>query len=105
MVQPSRYEGFGLTVVEGMVAGIPVLVTNVEGPMEIINHGEFGYFFESGNAASCAGNIFKIINEYYTTSFFNKLRRARIHAIDNYDIQNTVNRYLQEYECTRTTTT
>ena len=31
--QPSRYEGFGLTVVEGMAARIPVLVSNIEGPI------------------------------------------------------------------------
>lgn len=38
-VQPSRKEGFGLTVTEAMVAKIPVLVSDQEGPMEIIKMG------------------------------------------------------------------
>ena len=48
-VQPSRYEGFGLTVAEAMAAKIPVLVSKNEGPFEIIKKGEYGYSFENGD--------------------------------------------------------
>jgi len=97
LVQPSRYEGFGLTVVEAMVAEVAVLVTNIEGPMEIINNGEFGYSFKSEDAESCAVSILHIINQYNTPNFLDKLKRARMHAMNKYDVNTTANRYLQEY--------
>ena len=40
MCHPSRFEGFGLTVAEGMVAKLPVLVATGDGPYEIIGQGK-----------------------------------------------------------------
>lgn len=97
LVQPSRFEGFGLTVVEGMVAEVPVLVSNIEGPMEIINNGEFGYSFKSEDAESCAVRILHIIHQYTTSDFREKLERARMHAMNKYGVHTTAHRYLQEY--------
>lgn len=63
LIQPSRYEGFGLTVAEGMAAGIPVLVSNVEGPMEIIRNGEYGYHFRCDDASDLADCMSKAATE------------------------------------------
>ena len=60
-VQPSLFEGFGLTVAEAMAAKTPVLVSNIDGPMEIIDKGRYGYFFEVGNYRDCANQIIQII--------------------------------------------
>ncbi|MBK9737018.1 MAG: glycosyltransferase family 4 protein [Saprospiraceae bacterium] len=53
LVQPSLFEGFGLTVVEALAAGIEVLVSDVDGPLEIIEKTGYGYIFKSGNAEDC----------------------------------------------------
>lgn len=42
-VQPGRFEGFGLTVLEAMVSGLPMFSTHFGGPSEIVIHGESGY--------------------------------------------------------------
>jgi len=60
LIQPSRYEGFGITVIEGMAAGVPVLVSNIDGPMEIIREGKYGSYFTSGEAIDCAQKILEI---------------------------------------------
>jgi glycosyltransferase involved in cell wall biosynthesis len=69
LIQPSNLEGFGLVIVEGMAAKIPVLVSNVEGPWEIIQHGKFGYSFEVGNPKDCAKKIIETMSEYEKPGF------------------------------------
>jgi sucrose synthase len=41
-VQPARFEGFGLTVLEAMLSGLPTFATQFGGPSEIIEDGKSG---------------------------------------------------------------
>ena len=96
LVQPSRIEGFGLTVAEAMASNVPVLVSGQEGPMEIINHGEFGYFFKNENVEDLAEKIKKIMNE--NISIINGItQRAKLRIEKCYNVKNTAIKYLKEY--------
>lgn len=97
LVQPSNYEGFGLTVIEGMAAQIPVLVSNVDGPLEIIQNGLYGSHFIKGDYVDCAMKIYNIISSYFDCSSFDKLYIAREHVIKNYNINDTADKYYKEY--------
>lgn len=94
-VQPSRYEGFGLTVAEAMAAKLPVLVSKNEGPYEIINKGEFGYYFENGSSKSLANKILYIIEHYGEA--MDKAKNGVLFVNENYNVSNTANLYLKEY--------
>lgn len=85
-VQPSRFEGFGLTIVEAILCGLPVIVSNVDGPMEIIENGRYGLYFENENVDDLFEKIKLTIDNYDNAEFKNKLIEAREHCINTFDI-------------------
>jgi len=97
LVQPSLHEGFGLTIIEGMVARVPVLVSNVDGPIEIIQSGKFGSYFNSGDIVNCALKIKEIIEKYSFYASIYRLDMIREYAITNFNISATADNYLNEY--------
>lgn len=62
-VLPSEcWETFGLTVVESMREGTPVVVSNLGALPEIVKDGHFGEVFEAGNAEACAAAIKRLLS-------------------------------------------
>ena len=53
-VMPSRYEPFGLVVIEAMAAGVPILASALEGPQEILDGGRLGRLFHSEDPEALA---------------------------------------------------
>lgn len=93
-IQPSRVEGFGLTVAEAIASNVNVLVSDQEGPMEIIENGKFGFHFETGDSTSLANKIEHIIHLNGGNDIKN---RARMHILNLYDITRTSEEYLKAY--------
>ncbi|GBF35373.1 glycosyl transferase group 1 [Desulfocucumis palustris] len=57
LVIPSLWEGFGLTALEAMVAGVPVVATSVGGLPEVVEHGSTGLLVPPGDDAALARGI------------------------------------------------
>ncbi len=98
LVQPSLYEGFGLTIVEAMAAGIEVLVSDIDGPLEIIEKIGYGHKFKSGNAGDCALKIYEIYSTRDVNTLQLSAKRQRLACTELFDIKNTVENYLAEYK-------
>ena len=94
-VQPSRYEGFGLTVVEAMAAKVPVLVSANEGPLEIIDNGKYGFYFKNGDVEDCAKMIIKILSNGIDEKLVDE---AYNRADTFYNVKNTARVYLENYD-------
>ena len=66
VVVPSIFEGFGLTVIEAMAAGAPVIGTDVDGIRTIIRNGKNGYLVEYGDTESLSNMILNVLqNDNY----------------------------------------
>jgi glycosyltransferase involved in cell wall biosynthesis len=98
LIQPSRNEGFGLTVVEGMAAGVPVLVSNIDGPMEIIGGGRYGFFFRNEDFKDCGEKIIEAMVLSKEQDIAIRLSQITEYAKKRFDVALTANRYLQEYQ-------
>lgn len=63
-ILPSRNEGFGISLIEAMVLGVPCLSSNVDGPAEISENGTILYLFKSENPEDLALKLHKMIMNY-----------------------------------------
>ncbi len=98
LVQPSRYEGFGLTVVEGVAAGLPVLCSDIEGPREILEHVPNRYLFAPGSASDCARQLLEVIEDSAKPGFGLEMQANREALCGLFDVDETASAYLREYE-------
>lgn len=94
-LQPSREEGFGLTIVEALLANIPVLVSDIAAPKEVIKNGIYGSLFKNGDAEDLANKIETFINSGPDET---QIEEACKFALANYDIRRTALQYLEEYK-------
>jgi glycogen(starch) synthase len=58
---PSRYEPFGMVVLEGMLHGLPIVAADVGGPAEILDHTRTGVLFPPGDAPALARALTRLV--------------------------------------------
>lgn len=97
-IHPSRREGFGLSLAEAMAAGLPVIASNCDGPLEILDQGRYGMLFENGNAGQLAEAIETMITRIHSGEAQTLAKQAREHCIENYSIARTATQYLELYQ-------
>lgn len=94
---PSRYEGFGLVVAEAMAAKLPVVVSDIEGPLEIIGSGAYGTAFRCGDVHSLTQTILDIEADYPKYALL-AWSDAYEHVCRKYNVSRTAAEYLANYE-------
>jgi glycosyltransferase involved in cell wall biosynthesis len=65
-VYPSLYEPFGIVALEAMVAKVPVVVSDVGGLREVVDHGVTGLSAWADNPDSLAWAILRLLKSPYT---------------------------------------
>ena len=77
VVQPSLDEGLGLTVLEGMAYGLPVVASAVGGITESVLHEETGYLVSPGDAPALARAVGLLLAEPDRARAFGRAGRTR----------------------------
>ncbi len=77
-VFPSTYEPFGIVTLEAMLAGIPVVVSDIGGLNEIVEHGVNGMKSYTGNSNSIADSILSLLYDQRLTSEIVKNAKLKV---------------------------
>lgn len=96
IVSASEYEGFGMTLVEGMAAGLVPIASPIESFSRIINDAGVGLLIDFSDASSAAADIAKYYNNLEPD--FGKTRQACVAAARRYGWANTARRFNEIYD-------
>lgn len=91
-VQSSHWEGFGLTAVELMAAGLPVVATDVPGLKQVVENA--GLLFDAGDDKQLAQHIKELATN---KALYQDVSKRCLQRSAQYDISVTAHRYSQLY--------
>ena len=89
---PAEYEPFGLTVVEAMAVGLPVVATSNGGPREITDEGKAGLLADPHDPTDIAAKLLRLFSEEDTWQAY--AERGRDRAVRVYSWRRTAEGYL-----------
>jgi glycosyltransferase involved in cell wall biosynthesis len=81
-------EPFGMSIIEAMAIGIPVIATNAGGPAEIIEHGHSGILVPPRSPTELAGAIRNLANNRILAGEIGQAARDRVRV--NFDVKRLV---------------
>jgi glycosyltransferase involved in cell wall biosynthesis len=85
LVVPSVYEPFGIVALEGMAAGVPVVVSNVDGLSEVIKHDYNGVYVYPHDSSSIAWGISRVLSDANYAQWLVKNAKSDICEKYNWD--------------------
>lgn len=97
LVQPSRAEGFGLTLLEAIAAGIPVTASAIDGPIEILSYVPSSSLFDTEDADQLALNIIAMIDNYKAARIEEQCKTALRNVEKLFSVTEAAQNYLKHY--------
>ena len=95
-VSASRYEGFGLSLIEGMSAGLIPIANSIESFKRIIARSSVGLLTDFSDLKRVADEVPQFIRD--TRTNYDELRAAAISASNQYGWSSVAQKFTTEYE-------
>jgi glycosyltransferase involved in cell wall biosynthesis len=93
-------ESFGVATVEAMSCEKPVIVTDVGGLMEVVDHGKFGIVIPKKDPVAMAEAINKLVDNPEEAKQLGK--KARVNVLDRYSWHSNVEQMIEIYNTIKT---
>lgn len=90
-VNPTLYEGFGMTAVEAMILQVPTLVSNIKANVEVTK-GLCDYYGPAEDDKALANKILECLNKDYTKDYLQHCSKA---MVDEYNYINISKQYYE----------
>ncbi|MEI3894289.1 MULTISPECIES: glycosyltransferase family 4 protein [Bacillus] len=74
----SRYESFGMVIIEAMSVGVPCVGFACTGPREVITHKEDGILVEEGNLEELANSLMMLIESEELRKEYGRMARKNV---------------------------
>ena len=94
-ILPSASESFGLSALEAMACGVPVISSNAGGLPEVNIHGETGFTANIGDVDTMAGHAKKLLND---TEMFRQFAEAAYARANEFHLNKILRQYESFYE-------
>lgn len=95
-IMPSQSESFGLSALEAMACGKPVISSSVGGLPELVIHNETGFIAEIGDIERMSKYAIDLLKNEKKYSIFSQNSRQR--AVNHFDKNLIVPKYVEYYE-------
>ena len=96
IVNPSFSESFGMSLIEAMASGVPVIASRIGGMVEIVENSKGGVLYEAGNEDELSECMSKLISDVSLRSLLAK--RGREYTSDHYSWNTIVNKLNSYYK-------
>jgi len=93
----SRLESFGVAIIEASSCGVPVIVSDVDGPSEVVISGKTGLIVQRENVQESAAALEKLVRDKGLRQQFGS--GGRVHVQTLYDWEKSLEIMENVYEC------
>jgi glycosyltransferase involved in cell wall biosynthesis len=97
-VLPSLWEGLPVAMLEAMLAGIPIVATEVEGVEEVVQNGENGLLVPPGDPEALSRTLIQLLQDRQSSVEYNRLEQLGAAGKATIVTEYTAERMCRKYE-------